>query len=77
MGDVSLKYISQPLKDGEVPKFFQIEKHFTIIPYYLNNEFSRLPPLCKKLPNELECKHRERVGKYLLACDEQRFSNIA
>lgn len=77
MGDVMLKYVSPALQNGEVPDFFQIQKHFTIIPYYLANEFCRLPPLTKKLPNELEKSHRERVEKYLLACDEQRFTEIA
>jgi len=43
----------------------------------LDNEFCRLPPLTKKLPNEIEMNHRERVKKYLLACDEQRFTDIA
>jgi hypothetical protein len=61
MGDVMLKYVSPPLQNGEVPEFYQIEKHFTIIPYYLDNEFCRLPPLTKKLPSEQETNHRERV----------------
>ena len=61
MGDVMLKFVSPPLQDGELPEFFQIDKHFTIVPYYLNNEFCRLPPLTKKLPSEVETVHRERV----------------
>ena len=31
----------------------------------------------KKFPNENESSHKERVQKYLLACDEKHFTELA
>ena len=44
--------------------------------YFTNGKYA-LPSLLKKLAGESESNHEERVRKYLLACDDQRFSDVA
>ena len=77
MGNVLLKNIDVPLEEGEEPPVFQIEKKFVIIPYYLDNEFVKLPLICKQLSHESEEVHMLRVKKYLLTCDKTTFTQIA
>ena len=48
-----------------------------VLEEYFTNEKYALPPLLKKLTGETEQNHEERVRKYLLACDDQRFSDVA
>lgn len=77
MGDVKLKQVDGPLQENEKPAPFVVEKKFMVLEEYFTNEKYALPPLLKKLAGETESNHEERVRKYLLACDDQRFSDVA
>ena len=70
MGDVKLKFVDAPLKEGEKPDHFQVEKKLMVLDEYFNHEKYALPPLLKKLQGETEKSHEERVRKYLLVCDD-------
>lgn len=49
MGDVKLKFVDAPLKEGEKPDHFQVEKKLMVLDEYFNHEKYALPPLLKKL----------------------------
>ena len=77
MGDVKLKQVDGPLSENEKPERYVVEKKFMVLDEYFTNERYGLPSLLKKLAGETESNHEERVRKYLLACDDQRFSDVA
>tara|TARA_B110000305_G_C18872262_1_gene373711 strand:- start:30 stop:335 length:306 start_codon:yes stop_codon:yes gene_type:complete len=76
MGDVKMKQVDPPLKEGEIPEQFMVEKKFMVVEEYFTHEKYCLPPICRKLAGETEFTHQERVKRYLLACDDSRFSDI-
>jgi hypothetical protein len=48
-----------------------------VLEEYFTHEKYALPPLLKKLQGETEKSHEDRIRKYLLVCDDQRFSDVA
>ena len=48
-----------------------------MVPIYFENKKVNFPPMYKKFHHENESTHRGRVAKYLLACDEQKFTELA
>ena len=77
MGDVKMKQVDPPLKDKEVPKDFIIVKKFMLVNEYFTHDKYALPIMLKKMAGETEIVHQERVRKFLLACDDQKFSDIS
>ena len=76
MGDVKMKKVDPPVKDDEIPNLLMVEKKFMVVEEYFTHEKYCLPPICRKLASETEFTHQERVKRYLLACDDCRFSDI-
>lgn len=68
--------MSPSLKEKEVPEVHLIERKFMMVDEYFTNEKFKLPFILKKLPNESEIQHQERVNKFLIACDSQTFTEI-
>ena len=54
-----------------------MEKKFLVVQEYFTHPRYPLPLLLKKLAGESEYTHQERVKRYMLACDDQKFSDIA
>jgi hypothetical protein len=77
IGDVKSKQIDAPLKHGEMPAELILEKKFMVTPEFFSHPKYALPRLLMKLAGESELVHQERVKRYMLACDDQRFSEIA
>ena len=77
MGDIKTKHADLPLKDGEEPPHFMMEKKFMLVDEYFKQGPHKLPLILKKLATENEYQHREKVRMYLMACDDVTFTNIS
>ena len=77
MGDVKSKYIDDPLKSGELPKEFFVDKKFVIGEEFFKNDICKLPLMIKKLAGESEDIHLTRVRMYLFSCPDVKFNLIA
>ena len=77
MGDVKFKQLDPPLNQGELPICFIVQKKFMVAPEFFSHPRYPLPMILKKLAGETELTHQERVKRYMLACDDQKFSDMA
>ena len=57
MGDVKMKQVDAPLKDGELPLEYIVEKKFMVVDEYFTHPQYPLPKLLKKLAGETEFFH--------------------
>ena len=77
MGNVKLKEVDPPLKDKQEPAIQMMEKKFMLVEEYFQHDRYALPLMLKKMSGESEHDHQERVKRFLIACDDQRFTDIA
>jgi len=77
MGNVKLKEMDAPLDEREEPTIQMIEKKFMLVEEYFTHDRYALPLMIKKISGESEYDHQERVRRFLMACDDQRFTDIA
>lgn len=77
MGNVKLKEMDPPLKERQEPEVQMMEKKFMLVEEYFTHERYALPLMIKKISGESEFDHLERVKRFLMACDDQRFTDIA
>ena len=73
LGDQKSKHLSEPLKDGELPKEFPPK--FRVSERYFSN--SVFPKILKKKEGESMADHEARVKKFLHFIDSVTFSQIA
>lgn len=72
-----MKHVDPPLLEKEMPRDFIVVKKFMLVNEYFTHDKYSLPMMLKKLAGESEIVHQERVKKFLLACDDQKFSDIS
>ena len=77
MGNVKMKEMDPPLKENQEPAIQMMEKKFMLVEEYFANERFALPLMMKRISGESESDHQERVKRFLIACDDQRFTDIA
>ena len=71
-----MRNISAELVEGEEPQPFLLETKFKLMSTYFEGDCS-LPRMLKKMAREDTEQHVHRVRTYLLACPDDKFTNLA
>ena len=67
--------LSPPLAQGEEPEEFELEPSLHLSPHFFEGD-NALPPMLERAEEESLGEHEDRVFKFMLACDDDRFSSF-